>query len=56
MRNVFVIQISLPALMQTAITAELYGADAEYATKCVFFTTALSIITIPAYMLLLSAI
>lgn len=56
MRNVFIMQISLPALMQTSILAEHYGADTEFATKCIFFTTALSLITIPAYMLLLSAI
>lgn len=56
MREVFVVQISLPALMQTVISAEVYGADTEFATKCVFFTTALSLITIPAYMLLLSAV
>lgn len=56
MRKVFVVQIGLPALMQTAISAEVYGADSKFATKCVFFTTALSLITIPAFMLLLSAL
>lgn len=56
MRNVFVMQISLPAIMQTAIISELYGADAQYATKNVFYTTLLSLITIPGYMLLLEAI
>jgi predicted permease len=56
MRNVFVIQISLPAMMQTAIVSELYGADSAYATKNVFFTTLASLITIPIYMLLLQAL
>ncbi len=56
MREVFVVQIGLPALMQTAISAEVYGADSKFATKCVFYTTALSLITIPVFMLLLSAI
>jgi predicted permease len=56
MRNVFVIQISLPAMMQTAIVSELYGADSAYATKNVFFTTLASLITIPVYMLLLQAL
>ncbi len=55
MREVFVVQIGLPTIMQTAICAEVYGADTEFATKCVFFTTALSLITIPAFMLLLTA-
>lgn len=56
MRNVFVMQISLPALMQTAITAELYGADALFAAKNVLYSTLFSLVTIPAYMLLLSAL
>lgn len=56
MREVFVVQIGLPALMQTAISAEVYGADSKFATKCVFFSTALSLITIPVFMLLLSAV
>ena len=56
MRNVFVMQISLPAIMQTAILSELYGADTIYATKSVFYTTLFSLITIPGYMLLLQAI
>ncbi len=53
MRNVFVMQIGLPAMMQTSIVAELYGADSEYATKNVFFTMLASLLTIPLYMLLL---
>ncbi len=56
MRNVFVMQISLPAMTQTAIVSELYGADSEYATKNVFFTMLFSLITIPAYMLVLQAL
>ncbi len=56
MRNVFVMQISLPTIMQTAILSELYGADTIYATKSVFYTTLFSLITIPGYMLLLQAI
>lgn len=52
MRNVFTVQIGLPVMMQTAIVAELYGADVEYATKGVVWTTLASLISIPAYMLL----
>ncbi len=54
MREVFVVQIGLPAIMQTAISAEMYGADTKFATKCVLYTTALSLITIPVNMLLLT--
>ncbi len=56
MRNVFAIQISLPAMIQTSISAELYGADSQYATKNVFYTTLFSLLTIPAYMVLLQTI
>ncbi len=54
MRNVFVVQIGLPALMQTAISAEVYGADTEFATKAVLFSTLLSVLTIPVNMMLLA--
>ncbi len=56
MRNVFTVQMGLPAMMQTTIVAELYGADVEYATKNVLFTTLFSLITIPLYMILLRLI
>jgi len=52
MRNVFTVQIGLPVMMHTAIVSELYGADVEYATKNVVWTTVLSLISIPAYMVL----
>ena len=52
MRNVFTVQIGLPVMIQTTITAELYGADVEYATKNVVWTTVASLVTIPAYMVL----
>lgn len=56
MRNVFTMQISLPAMMQTTILAELYGADVKYATINVIATTLISLITIPALMMILSLI
>lgn len=56
MRNVYTIQTGLPAMMQTSIIAGLYGADMQYATKNVFYTTLFSLITIPVYMILLAAI
>ena len=56
MRNVFTVQIGLPAMMQTTILAELYGADVQYATKNVVSTTLISLLTIPLYMVLLTLI
>jgi len=52
MRNVFTMQIALPVMTQTVIISELYGADVEYATKGVVWTTLASLVTIPAYMVL----
>lgn len=54
MRNVFTVQSGLPIMSQTSIVASHYGADAEFATKCFFWTTLISLITIPAYMILFS--
>ena len=56
MRDVFTVQMGLPAMMQTTIVAELYGADVEFATKNVLSTTLFSLLTIPAYMILISII
>jgi predicted permease len=56
MRNVFTVQSGLPTMSQTSIVASHCGADAEFATKCFFWTTAVSLLTIPAYMLLFSII
>ena len=56
MRNVFTVQMGLPAMMQTTILAELYGADVKYATKNVVATTLFSLLTIPAYMALLTLV
>lgn len=56
MRDVFTVQTALPAMMQTTILAELYGADVKYATKNVLLTTLICLITIPAYVFLLPLI
>jgi predicted permease len=56
MRNVFTLQAGLPAMTNIAIVAENYGADSGFATKSFFWTTAVSLLTIPAYMLLFSFI
>ncbi|MGI5849071.1 MAG: AEC family transporter [Christensenellales bacterium] len=52
MRNVFTVQTGLPVVMMTSIIAELYGADVEYATKNVVWTTIAAVVSIPAYMVL----
>lgn len=54
MYKVFVIQASLPAMMQIVVLAGFYRTDVEYATVIVSITTLASIITIPIFMLLLS--
>lgn len=50
MKQVFVIQAAMPAMTQTPILAETYGADAEYAGLGTSLTTLLSMLTIPLYM------
>ncbi len=50
MKQVFLITSAMPAMTQTPILAEAYGADAEYAGIGTSLTTVLSMITIPIYM------
>ncbi|MFA9464276.1 MAG: AEC family transporter [Velocimicrobium sp.] len=52
-RGVSLILTSMPAGTTTALLAAKYGADVEFASKCVFVTTMLSLITVPCMMLLL---
>ena len=56
MRNVFIIQASLPVMMNVAIMAGYYKADMAYATLAVSLSTFLSLITIPIYMILISSL
>ena len=53
MRNVFVIQSSLPVMMNAVILAGHYKADLRYATVAISLSTILSMLTIPAYMLVI---
>lgn len=55
MKNVFVIQAAMPAMTTTSILAEAYGADAQYAATVTTLTTVVSLLSIPFYMMLLSA-
>jgi len=55
-RNVFLTQISLPAMSQTVITSDIVGADSGFAAKGVAWTTLLSLITIPAILLVFNGV
>lgn len=50
MRDVFIIQASLPVMINAAVLTAYYKADVRYATILISFSTLLSILTIPAYM------
>lgn len=54
MKEVFVIQASMPVMTNTAIVAKSYNADYEYATINTIITTIASLLVIPIYMLILS--
>lgn len=51
--GVSLILTSMPAGTSTALLAAKYGADTEFASKCVFVTTVLSLITVPLMMFLI---
>lgn len=53
MTKVFIIQAAMPVITQSAITAKAYDADYRYATLMVTVTTALSVLFIPVYMVLM---
>ena len=53
MRNVFIIQSSLPVMMNLAILSGYYKADARFGTMLTSFSSVISLFTIPLYMLLL---
>jgi predicted permease len=52
--GVCVLAVAMPAAANTTIFAERYHANPEFASRCVFVTTILSIVTIPLIMLVLS--
>lgn len=54
MRNVFIIQSSLPVMINVAILSAYYKADARYAAMLTGCSTFLSILTIPVYMTLMT--
>lgn len=54
MKQVFIIQASMPVMTNTSIVAKEYGADYEYAAVVTSLTTILSLIAIPIYMVIIS--
>lgn len=54
MRNVFIIQGALPVMMNVAILASYYKADARYAAVVTSVSTLIAMVTIPLYMVLIS--
>ncbi len=56
MKAVFLVQASMPAMTQTPILAEAYGADSEYAGLAASVSTVLSLATIPAFKVLADAL
>ncbi len=53
MRNVFIMQSSLPVLMQAAILSAYYNTDPEFGSLSVTISTVICTLTIPIYMCLL---
>lgn len=56
MKQVLLLQSTMPVLAQTPILSAAYGADAEYAGIGTSLTTVLGVITIPVYMGLMDVI
>jgi predicted permease len=56
MKEVFLVQASMPAMTQTPILAQAYGADSEYAGLATSVTTVLSLATIPVFKILAGAV
>ena len=54
--GVSVFLAAMPAGSTTSLLAAKYGADADSAAKCVVLSTALSVITVPVWRLLLGGI
>ncbi|ABY91680.1 MAG: AEC family transporter [Thermoanaerobacter sp.] len=56
MRDVFVIMSAMPVLVNSAIIARVYGADYEFATSMITYTTISSVVIMPFLMVLLRVI
>ncbi len=56
MKQVFLVQAMMPAMTQSPIVSQAYGADAEYAGLGTSLTTVLSLVSIPVCMALIGRI
>ena len=54
--SVYVIQASLPCITQIAVLAKFHHADTKFATTAVAGTTLASVVTLPAWMMILTAL
>lgn len=54
MAQVFIIQSSLPALMQVAILSGYYGTDPDFGSMVIAVSTLVSVLTVPVYMTVLT--
>ena len=54
MRNVFIIQSSLPVMMNLAILSGYYKADVKFGTLITSVSTLISLVTIPLFMVLIA--
>lgn len=54
--SVYVIQASLPCITQIAVLAKFHHADTKFATTAVAGTTLASVLTLPAWMMILTAL
>ena len=54
--KVYVIQACLPCVLQIAVLAKFHHADVQFATTCVASTTIASAVTLPLWMLALTAL
>jgi predicted permease len=56
MRDVFIIMSAMPVMVNSAIVSRIYGGDYEFAVIMITYTTLLSIIVMPFYMVLIKII
>lgn len=54
MLGIPVITMAMPAAAGTSIFAQKYNGDYEFSSRCIFLSTALSLITIPLFIILVS--
>lgn len=54
--KVYVIQACLPCVLQLAVLAKFHHADVQFATTCVASTTIASAVTLPLWMMALTAL